>query len=501
MSTPLNPALAGLPVLVVPTAIDYTSKDWAAFVQSVLAYASIAMPNWNQSSEGDFGVLLVELFAYIGDILSYYGDRISQEAYLPTATQRLSLLNIAQLLGYTVSNGAPATGTVTFISSSTSPAIGIPAGTQVATAFQTATDSPIIYQTTAFATCPADGGTVTVNVSQGVTYSLVPIGTSTGLPGLTLQIPQTGVIDGSVGIFVQTATGTQQWTHVQYLVDSGPDDMVWTSFTDANGITNIVFGDNVNGLIPAVGLTIWASYTIGVGAAGNQAAGVVGLIVTAIAGLSVNTNMDGSYQSSAMSGGANAETNDQIRANAPASFQTQARVVSPVDFQNLALSVPGVTACSVVTNHSTSVTLYCLGPSFTAPGTNLVNNILSFFTGKTLAGVTLNVGTPALIPINVGSGGSNVTLQVAPTYLQAVVLANVQTALTTLFQPPQSSFGQLITLSSIMSTIMSVAGVEWCIIPLFTRTDVTQSNTSNIQLRTSEIAVPGTWYITAQGGL
>lgn len=488
------------PVLQVPTSIDYTSKDWAAFTASMLAYGQIVMPDWNQSSEGDLGVAFVEVFAYMADILSYYGDRISQEAYLPTATQRVSLLNIAQLLGYTVSNGVPATGSVTFTNSLTT-AITIPQATQVATAFQTATDSPVIYETNAVATCPASGGTVTVAVTQGVTYSLVPIGTTSGLPGQVLQLPYTDVIDGSVSIFVQTVSGNQQWNQVQYLVDYGPDDMVWSSFVDASGLTNITFGDNVNGLIPSIGLTVWATFRVGVGSAGNQASGVVGTIVTAIDGLSIAQNVDGSYQSTAMGGGADPESNDHIRANAPASFQTQQRAVSPVDFQNLVLTVPGVTTASVVANHSTSVTIYCLGPAYQAPSSALVSNILSFFSGKTLAGVTVTVGTPSLIPVDVGSSGTNMTLQVATGYVQATVVANVKSALTSLFQPPQSSFGQLITLSSIMQTIMAVPGVEWCIVPLFTREDVTQATTNNIQLRASEIAVPGTYYITANGGL
>src|ERR1700761_1793792 len=90
--------------LTVPAAIDYTSKDFLGFMTSFQVYARQAMPEWNfGASEGDIGMAILESAAYMGDILSYYGDRISQEAYLPTATQRQSLLNIAQLLGYTVS--------------------------------------------------------------------------------------------------------------------------------------------------------------------------------------------------------------------------------------------------------------------------------------------------------------------------------------------------------------------------------------------------------------
>src|SRR5882724_4621728 len=113
MTTPTQPGSI-FPVLSPPTAIDYTSKDWSGFVTSMINYASVIMPEWDTSSEGDFGVMLVELFAYMGDILSFYGDRLTQEAYLPTATQRLSILNLARLLGYIPTNGFPATGTVTF---------------------------------------------------------------------------------------------------------------------------------------------------------------------------------------------------------------------------------------------------------------------------------------------------------------------------------------------------------------------------------------------------
>ena len=332
----------------------------------------------------------------------------------------------------------------------------------------------------------------------------MPIGMTSGLPGQVLQLTQTGVIDGSVSVYVQTTAGSYPWNYVQYLIDSGPDDMVWTSYVDANGFVNIEFGDNINGLVPSVGLTVWATYTVGVGAAGNQAAGVVGNIVSAVNGLFIATNAGGTYQSSAMTGGADPETNDQIRANAPASFQTQNRAVSPQDFQNLVLSVPGVTAANVVANHSTSITLYVLGPSFQPPATGLANNIISFFQGRTLAGVTVSVATPSLIPFNVGASGSGsnaVTVQVMKGYLQSVVLANVQAALTALFQPPATAFGQLVTLSLIMQTIMSVPGVEWCIVPQFTRTDNVQTTTAAIQLRASEIAVPGTFYVNATGGL
>lgn len=486
------------PALQVPTNIDYTSKDFTAFMQSMVAYARTVMPDWNTGSEGDMGVALLEAFAYPLDILSYYGDRISEEAYLPTATQRLSLLNIAQMLGYTVSNGAPATGTVTFMTANPNPQVVVPAGTQVATTYVSMVDAPIIYETMAAVTVPANGGTVSADVVQGITSTQVPVGTSTGLPGQVFQLPQTGVIDGSVQVFVQTSTTPQQWSYVQYLVDSNASAMVFTTYVDAQGLTWVEFGDNLNGLIPSQGLVVYATYRVGVGSAGNVQAGTVVEMVNPIDGVTIV--QAGDSQPTAMTGGADAETNDQIRSLAPQMFATQQRAVSPADFTAMAQNVQGVTVALAVAMHSTSVTIYALGPNYMPASAALQQAIVSYFDGRMLAGVTLQCAQPAMIAIDCGSSSTPVQLQVAPNYLQAKVVQDVQTALTALFQPPNVSFGQLLTVGEVYQTIMAVAGVAWVVVPVFTREDVTQTGTTNIQLRGSEIATPGVIYINANGG-
>lgn len=493
--------IVSFPVLSPPASIDYTSKDWSGFVTSMINYANVIMPEWDTSSEGDFGVMLVELFAYMGDILSFYGDRLTQEAYLPTATQRLSILNIAQLLGYIPSNGSAATGTITF-QNTTSSNIIIPAGTQLSSSFVTTVDQPVIYETNSNLTVPANG-TATVAVTQGVTYTQILIGTSDGTSGQSFAIPQSNVEDGSVIIYVQGQLTPIQWNQTDFLVDAGPDDPDYSIFVDENQITNIQFGDNITGEIPGVGLNIYATYTVGVGSAGNLPAGNVGIIVESITGIIVPFQSAGStlYQSSIMSGGSDPETNDQIRANAPQAYATQFRAVSVQDYSNLALNVPGVLLASATGNHSTSITLYVLGPNYLAPSTGLQANILNYFNGKTLAGVTLSLGTPALIPVDVGSVGTNVQLQVLPNYSQAVVVQNVTTAVQSVLSPPNTSFGMQLNVSAIYSAITQVTGVAYVLIPIMTRQDITQTNTNPIQFRPSEVPTAGNFYVTASGGI
>jgi hypothetical protein len=88
--------------------IDYLTKDYEGFKQGMLAQIPLLLPEWKDRSESDFGVVLVELFAYAADILSYYQDRVANEAYLTTASQRRSVTELLRLIGYQIDPGVAA---------------------------------------------------------------------------------------------------------------------------------------------------------------------------------------------------------------------------------------------------------------------------------------------------------------------------------------------------------------------------------------------------------
>jgi hypothetical protein len=71
--------------------------------------------NWREGAEGDYHTVFVELWAYLADILTFYQERIANEAYIGTATQRDSSRLLAQLINYRPSPGAGASGLVAFI--------------------------------------------------------------------------------------------------------------------------------------------------------------------------------------------------------------------------------------------------------------------------------------------------------------------------------------------------------------------------------------------------
>jgi hypothetical protein len=53
----------------------------------------------------DFSIALLDGWATVADLLSFYQERIANEGYLRTATERRSVLELARLVGYTLRPG------------------------------------------------------------------------------------------------------------------------------------------------------------------------------------------------------------------------------------------------------------------------------------------------------------------------------------------------------------------------------------------------------------
>jgi hypothetical protein len=121
-----------VPVNPIVTPIDYTSRDYASLREDLITAVQLRLPDWTAENPSDFGLALLEAFAYMGDIASYYVDRAANEAFLPTATRRESLSDIAKTLGYYPSNARSASVTLQLFNPTTA-RIPIVSGTQFVT--------------------------------------------------------------------------------------------------------------------------------------------------------------------------------------------------------------------------------------------------------------------------------------------------------------------------------------------------------------------------------
>ena len=74
--------------------------------------------------DNDFSIALLDAWAMVGDVLTFYQERIANEAYLRTATERLSVLELARLINYELRPGVAASTYLAFTIEDTPGAAG-----------------------------------------------------------------------------------------------------------------------------------------------------------------------------------------------------------------------------------------------------------------------------------------------------------------------------------------------------------------------------------------
>jgi hypothetical protein len=441
---------------------------------------------------------LLELFAYMGDILNYYIDRTANEALITSATQRQTVLQIAGLIGYTPTNSTASTVTLTFQNSTASP-ITLPALTQVATSLvSNGTTTQVVFETNSALTVPAKSGatngSATVVATQGQTVSNEIIGISDGTPSQTYALANTSVINGTVNVTINGVA----YQSVQYLIDSNGYDPVFSTNTDADGITYVTFGDSVSGRVPPNGAQIYATYRVGGGVIGNVASNTIKYVInvpsgTIPAGLTVSNQDISVSGDGAATGGADAESTDSIRINAPKSIRAINRAVSLSDYSYIAVQVSGVAKAIATADVYTSVTLY-LAPAGdpgvasdnvtpTSVFNNLTPNVLSSLIDKAPANTTITFQPPKYVGAYLV-----VNITVAPQYKQSSVVSNVTSAINNLFYIDNVIFNDTIAVSDVYQTISSVDGVAYQQIQKLVRADQDQTFTITNKALTSNVA-------------
>jgi hypothetical protein len=101
------------------TAITYRVGEHARFKASMLtALASAdhaALGNLGTRDDDDFSIALIDGWATVLDVLSFYQERHANEAFMQTALERLSIGEIARLIGYRLHPGSAAETDLVFL--------------------------------------------------------------------------------------------------------------------------------------------------------------------------------------------------------------------------------------------------------------------------------------------------------------------------------------------------------------------------------------------------
>ncbi len=113
-------------------AVAYRIGTHSRFKESLLArLTTIGLPalrDLKTRDSDDFSIALLDAWATVADVLTFYQERIANENYLRTATERLSLRELARLIGYKLRPGVAAS---TYLAFTLETAPGAPASTTI----------------------------------------------------------------------------------------------------------------------------------------------------------------------------------------------------------------------------------------------------------------------------------------------------------------------------------------------------------------------------------
>ena len=448
--------------------LDYTSRDYVAIRSQLVGLAKGFMPDWQTAGEaGDMGTLILELFAYMGDVLHFYIDRTASEAFLGTAVRQQSILYIADMMGYTPIGQQAASVELTFRLLADDPdnkgsivPITIPRGTRLYNSAGNA-DEVVIFEMDSEVTLNP-GDSKIGYASEGITVESYSLGLCQGVPNTEFVIPDKGVIFGTVR--VQTREGYQivNWTSYHHLATARPTQAVFTTFLDESGYTHIVFGDNSSGRIPPVNAEAFVDYRFGRGALANTlAANTVDTIapITDVDtfGLSV-TNPASPV------GGSDPESVDSMRYTiSRGGTRIRDRAVTLADYADLAMQVPGVSKSVAYGTVYTAVWVKIAPPDGQANTdymAKLCNSVEAYLIDKIMIGSSVRA-----VPLDPAELWQDIyiqiTVHVQDAYNRTTVRLQTDSVVRSLLAFNAVDFGYRVSVGAIYRAVLAVQGVSY----------------------------------------
>jgi hypothetical protein len=465
--------------------IDYTSKDYESLRRAMLDLARYRLPEWTDHSANDLGVLMVDLFAYMGDVILYYQDRIANENFLNTSVERRSVMHHLRLIGYELRPPVSANTDLqlTFtVPGSGSTIITIPSGAEFRSTVPSDSPQTFTYlgpdlqiDLASDQVSPISASQVSFHITVWHSRKVATqvIGSSTGEPNQSFALPSGPLILDTLNVEVAEGAGWISWRRRESLLYqlseqgeitlSSPQARDYYVQYDESGTASVIFGDGVYGRRPPNGTNnIRASYYVGGGVIGNVPAGAITQAVTSINQLSAVTNPQ------AAAGGEEAEATQHGVRFGPLAFRSGYRAVTRSDFTALAQNAGGVAKVQAISTAWNTVDLYIApeGDTCRKVPEGLRQKLLAYFEDKRMAGTLIRILDPVCVLIDI-----SLEVIADPHYVLATVRQGAINAISDLLAFNNVDFGQSLYQSDIYNALDPVPGVLAVNITRFNRQD------------------------------
>ena len=276
------------------------------------------------------------------------------------------------------------------------------------------------------------------------------------------------------------------WKETDSLATCGPSDRSFVTSVDNQDVVTITFGDGQHGMRLPTGVeNVQATYRIGIGSAGNLDSGKLSLLSTKPLGAKAVVNPV------IASGGADRDSADAGRLNAPLASIALDRLVSVSDYASFARTFAGIgkaTSAWLPAGHRRTVVVSVTGSEGTvvASDSQLIQQLTLALhqLGDPYLPIQVLTTDPLLLVINA-------RIKTLPDAPWTTVAPMVQAALLSRFSFETQVPGASVYLSSVISTIQQVPGVEYALIDGFdtiSRSEV--SSAAEFQKKLSQLAMP-----------
>lgn len=450
-------------------AIDYTARDFATIKEALKQHLQAKFPSdWKDFYQSNIGIAIMDLICYAFDVLSFATDYTANEMYLETARDRLSVLLLGRLVGYQLRTptSASVVCVATLPSTITNPVV-VATGTAIKSAG--GIDFVTVEETTLQ---PSVQGEITFvqGVNRSDTFS------SDGTIFQKLTLSQSTVVQDTMTVLVDG----EEWTEVDSLAYADSDDKVFAAEYDEDGVGYVMFGDGTSGKVPPPGSdNISVTYRTGGGIQGNIALNEISTTVTgteqAPGSPSVTVTVINSGERG--SGGEDQETASHGKLWIPRWVKANSRAVTEDDYDALAnafsdptYGAPAFAKAQLKQEipELNTVVLNCWARdgsgNVAAPSTGLKNALSTYFNNNGSGAVKMLCQHCEVEDGNIVYVDVTAEVSVATDYVSADVITAVTTAIEALFESTDIQPDADFRISVLYNTIMSVTGVQYCII-------------------------------------
>lgn len=350
--------------------IGYLDRSFLQIKQAILTKMMnpiTGIPEITDHSEGNPFVKRISIWSGIAEMLGYYIDNMAKETFIYTANLYESFYRMSKQYDYRIRGRIPASGTVRITLNSTPiTTVTIPIETELQTS------DGIKFLTTAPATISTSATHVDIPVKQWTKVADSVIAQSNGSQNQKFELNER-VADRSVNIVVDN---TIPYTNVDTFVRSKFDSQHFIAGMNENAKMQILFGDGLNGLIPASTKDIKVGWYETDGRNGNIG---VGLINTINSILTLPVGVTASVSNLlAITNGTDAESVSELRKFIPLSLRTLYRAVTYQDYIDVTELAPGVAKAGIQYSCGKIVDIYIAPNGGGTPSPTLLTEVFNF---------------------------------------------------------------------------------------------------------------------------